>query len=537
MITFLPDGTIETANANFLALMGHELEGIVGRHHRIFVEPDEAEQPAYGRFWERLASGEAVTAEFKRRTRSGEAVWIQASYNPVHDEKGRVLRVVKVATDITAQKALTTDAAGQLLAIGKSQAVIAFDLSGHILEANENFCAVLGYARDEIVGRHHRMFVEPEEARSEAYLEFWERLRAGTFEAAQYRRIGKGGREVWIQATYNPILDADGRPYKVVKFATDITARKAAIDALGSGLVRLAAGDLSRGITQAVESDLEPIRLAYNHTIETFGAIVSRLRDTSDSLKSATGEILSGAHDLSVRTSRQAAAVEETSAAMAHLAEAVIANANRALSASAGAGTVSQTATETGESMAGASTAMTRIEAASKRISNIVGLIDDIAFQTNLLALNASVEAARAGDAGKGFAVVAVEVRRLAQSAAGASRDIKALIEESGREVSEGTKMVTRTAERLDTMVKALRTNAELIEQIARANQQQASAIGEVEATMRQMDEMTQHNAALVEETNAAIGQTEAQAQLLDSLVEQFRIAGDIPQAAARRAA
>jgi methyl-accepting chemotaxis protein len=239
----------------------------------------------------------------------------------------------------------------------------------------------------------------------------------------------------------------------------------------------------------------------------------------------ATREILGGANDLSERTTKQAATIEETSAAMETLSGTVVENARRAAAASDMAEQVSRTATDGGAVMSKATDAMERITASSGKISNIIGLIDDIAFQTNLLALNASVEAARAGEAGKGFAVVAVEVRRLAQSAAEASSEIKGLIEQSGSEVAGGSKLVAEAAEKLDAMLALTGKNRELLSSIAEDNRAQASQIAEINVAVRTLDEMTQHNAALVEETNAAIEQTEAQASELDKVVEIFRVA------------
>jgi methyl-accepting chemotaxis protein len=252
--------------------------------------------------------------------------------------------------------------------------------------------------------------------------------------------------------------------------------------------------------------------------------VVAQLRSTSRALKTATGEILSGANDLSERTTKQAATIEETSAAMEQLATTVAENARMAEDADVKAQSVSQSAAHSGQTMAEANEAMERITSSSAKISNIIGMIDDIAFQTNLLALNASVEAARAGDAGKGFAVVAVEVRRLAQSAASASADVKALIEQSANEVKGGSKLVSSASEQLTAMLNAVGENASLMRSIAKASREQAAAIDEVSVAVRTLDEMTQHNAALVEETNAAIEQTEAQASELDRVVDIFTI-------------
>ena len=296
------------------------------------------------------------------------------------------------------------------------------------------------------------------------------------------------------------------------------------LDDATSVLSALADTDLSQRMEGDHKGAFLKLKTDMNRVAETLSDVVTRLRATSRGVKTATGEILAGANDLSERTTRQAATIEETSAAIEQLAVTVTENAKRAQDGTVTAEAVTNAALQGGQVMKQATEAMDRISSSSSKISNIIGMIDDIAFQTNLLALNASVEAARAGDAGKGFAVVAVEVRRLAQSSAEASSEIKALIEQSATEVSGGTRLVGDAAAKLEAMLEAVRTNSALMSDIARESSQQAAAIEEVTVAVRQMDEMTQHNAALVEETNAAIEQTEARANELDKIVEVFRL-------------
>ncbi len=248
VIEFNLDGTIITANDNFLSAVGYTLEEIQGQHHRIFVDPAYANSTEYGQFWANFRSGNFDAGEYPRYTKLGDEIWIQASYNPVFDEDGTPIKVVKFASDITAQKQRFTDLEGKMDAISKSQAVIEFNLDGTIITANENFCATVGYSLDEIRGQHHRIFVDPEYAKSEEYTEFWNRLGSGSYDAGQYKRFGKAGNEIWIQASYNPILDPKGQPIKVVKFATDITENMKLEKAIEVG------NDVASSVSQMVAS-------------------------------------------------------------------------------------------------------------------------------------------------------------------------------------------------------------------------------------------------------------------------------------------
>lgn len=223
VIEFDMNGTILDANDNFLDAMGYALAEIKGKHHSMFVEPAEAQSPAYKQFWERLRAGQFDAQVYKRIGKGGHEIWIRASYNPVMGEDGKPYKVIKFASDITDTKLREVDAAGQIAAISKAQAVISFDLDGKILDANENFLRAMGYSLEEVKGKHHSLFVDPQEVASEEYKQFWEKLRRGEFDARVYKRIGKGGKEVWIQASYNPIMDMNGKPFKVVKYASEVT--------------------------------------------------------------------------------------------------------------------------------------------------------------------------------------------------------------------------------------------------------------------------------------------------------------------------
>jgi methyl-accepting chemotaxis protein len=240
VIEFALDGTILDANANFLDAMGYTRADIIGRHHRMFVDPGEAEGPEYAAFWKRLGAGQPDTGLYRRLGAEGREVWIQASYNPVLDRRGTVVKVVKFATDVTSQQLRTADMEGRLSAIDKAQAVISFTLDGIILDANDNFLATMGYERDDVIGQHHRMFVDRADRESREYQAFWDKLGRGEYDSSLYRRVDRRGREVWIQGSYNPILDMSGRPFKVVKYATDVTAQTRATRTLHASLAELA---------------------------------------------------------------------------------------------------------------------------------------------------------------------------------------------------------------------------------------------------------------------------------------------------------
>ncbi len=226
IIEFELDGTVITANENFLRIFGYELDEVAGQHHRIFCDPAYAQSSEYREFWRRLGRGEYDAAEFKRLAKNGQEIWLQASYNPVFDKNGKAVRIVKFASDVTASKLHMADYEGKVAALNRAQALIEFALDGTVITANENFLRIFGYQLDEIAGKHHRIFCDSGYAQSEAYAELWRKLGRGEYHAAEFKRLAKGGREVWLQASYNPIFDMDRRPFKVVKFATDVTAVK-----------------------------------------------------------------------------------------------------------------------------------------------------------------------------------------------------------------------------------------------------------------------------------------------------------------------
>ncbi len=433
VIEFNLDGTIVTANPNFLNAMGYRLDEIQSKHHSMFVDPELRERAEYREFWDALRRGEFQSREFPRIAKGGRAVWIQASYNPLIDRSGKPYKVVKFATDITAQKLKSADYEGQIAAIQKSQAVIEFNLDGTIITANENFLTTLGYRLDEIQGKHHGMFVEPQVRDSSAYREFWDSLRRGDYQAAEYKRVGKGGKAIWIQASYNPIRGADGKLAKVVKFATDTTAQVE--DRIRRGEVQKSI-DIDLGqITEAVASTSERVTSAASASTQT-SSNMQAVASGAEELAASVGEISRQASDALTISLQAVQQANETSAIVSGLA------------------------------------------IAAQKIGDVVKLINNIAEQTNLLALNATIEAARAGDAGRGFAVVASEVKSLATQTAKATDEISAQIAEV-----QGT--TTSAVNVIEAITQTISRINEISAAIAASVEEQASVTQSISANMQ----------------------------------------------------
>ncbi|HTZ79177.1 MAG TPA: PAS domain-containing methyl-accepting chemotaxis protein [Stellaceae bacterium] len=523
VIEFKLDGTIITANENFLRAMGYSLTEVQGKHHSMFVEPAYRDSAEYREFWAKLARGEYQMAEYKRLGKGGREVWIQASYNPILDRSGTPFRVVKFAVDITDRKLQNANYVGQIDAIGKSQAVIEFNLDGTIITANENFLSTVGYSLAEIQGKHHSMFVEPSYRESVEYREFWTKLARGDYQSGEYKRVGKAGKEVWIQASYNPILDMNGKPFKVVKFATDIThqklenanyvgqidaigksqaviefnldgtiisANKNFLDAMGYSLseiqgrhhrmfVEAAYGDsaeyrefwakLNRGDYQAGEYMRVGkggkeiwIQASYNPILDMNGKPFKVVKFATD----VTRQVIQRMKNEHIRNMMEsvAAGAEELNASVREIAESMVKS--------------KETAEGAVERVDAADHSTHRLTEAAQAMGGIVDLINNITGQINLLALNATIESARAGEAGRGFAVVANEVKNLANQAKGATEQIS-------KEITGMRGISDDVVGALNAIKQSIDSVREYVTSTAAAVEEQSAVASEMSANMQ----------------------------------------------------
>ena len=531
VIEFDLSGHVLAANRKFLDVMGYELYEVVGKHHRVFCQPEYAATDEYAQFWADLGTGRFTAGLYRRLAKGGREVWLQATYNPILDLAGRPVKVVKFASDLTEQRVRNAESRGKVAAIERSQAVVEFSMDGVVTGANTNFLDVMGYRLDEIVGRHHRMFCEPELSAGGEYRQFWERLGEGHFASGEFKRLGKGGREVWIQATYNPILDDDGRPFKIVKFASDVTGaklRNADIEARVNAVDRAQAViefDLDGNVLTANDNFLRTvgyslrevtgqhhslfcdeayrvspeyrdfwlrlgkgeliagrfhrkgkfgrdvhIQATYNPVLDLSGAPVKVIKYAYDVTTDVERErrVADGTRDMTVSVRSLSTSIDEI-----------------ARSSAAATGLAEKThgdAAEGVEALRASLDAIALIQRSSVSISEIVRVMGEIANQTNLLAFNASIEAARAGEHGVGFSIVAGEVRRLAERSFDAAQQIGKLIEESAERVEQGSTISKRAEEAFQRIVESVGQTNEVIRSISEAAGRQQAASQEVDS-------------------------------------------------------
>jgi methyl-accepting chemotaxis protein len=520
LVEFSTDGRILYANENFLQIMGYGLAELVGQHHAMFMPAADRESPSYRQFWQDLGRGEYKSGMFKRVAKGGRDVWLQASYNPIMDRSGRPAKIAKIAADVTQARRQSVEDAGLIQAIQRAQAVIEFDLSGNILEANENFLRVMGYTRAEIIGRHHSMFVTEADRTSREYREFWEGLARGEFKSAEFRRLAKGGGDVWLQATYNPIFDLDGKPCKVVKFGSDVTAARL-LNANFTGQL-----DAIHRAQAVIEFDLDGIILSANENfLMAMGYSLSEIvgkhhamfvnpaeresaeykgfwssfragqfrsgefkrlrKDRSEVWLRATYNPIFDLHGKPFKVVKFAVDVTEQVVARSGFNELIehLAQSTQELSGSITeiAGTMlrsQQTATSAVQRVAEADDSTQRLNAAAQTMGRVIDLISRIAQQINLLALNATIESARAGEAGRGFAVVANEVKNLANQA-------KAATEEIAREIGGIKSVADEVVMALSAIKDSIGAVSTYVTSTAAAVEQQSMVTGTISASIK----------------------------------------------------
>ncbi len=485
VIEFNLDGTIIIANNNFCSALGYTLDEIKGKHHRIFCDPAYTNSLEYARFWEKLARGEFEQQEYMRYTKQGKQIWIQASYNPIFDENGKPYKVVKFATDITEQKLKTLIFEATLDAVSKSQAIIEFNMDGTIITANDNLCTTLGYGLGEIQGKHHRIFCESKFADSQEYKDFWAKLNKGEFESKEYKRISKSGKIIWIQASYNPILNLAGKPFKVVKFATDITQLKNMIEE-----VTLTAGELS--------ASAEQLQNYANQMNEN----AKKTSSESEIASASSEQVFLGVQTVAASTEEMVASIREISRSSSDSAEM--------------SRTTLQNAVETNKTIQ-------QLGISSQEIGNVIKVISSIAQQTNLLALNATIEAARAGDAGKGFAVVANEVKELAKQTAKATEDITNRIGAIQKDTSvavEAIGGISKAMEKLNSISGAIASAVE--EQTATTNEV-SRVIGDSKKGVESISNTIKEVAHGAELSATTCGETLKSVESLANLAEKLK--------------
>jgi methyl-accepting chemotaxis protein len=422
---------------------------------------------------------------------------------------------------------------GQLNAINKTQAAVEMQMDGTIIGANENFLRTVGYSLDELKGRNHSMLVDAATRNSDEYRRHWDNLRRGESHSGRYQRVAKGDRRLFLDGSYNPIIGPDGKPYKVTKYANDVTAQVELAKAMETSVAQVqdvakaaGEGDLTARLgTSDKQGELRKMAEAINGLLASMADVVTKVKGAATEVHRGAEEISQGNANLSQRTEEQSSSLEETASSMEEMTSTVKQNADNAGQANQLATAARDQAEKGGAVVGKAVQAMTEINESSKKIADIISVIDEIAFQTNLLALNAAVEAARAGEQGRGFAVVASEVRSLAGRSATAAKEIKDLIQDSVKKVDDGSVLVTQSGQTLEQIVSSVKKVSDIVAEIAAASREQSSGIEQVNRAVMQMDEMTQQNAALVEQATAASQSMADQARDLNQMMARYRVA------------